>query len=148
FQVRSMREWLSLMSPAHVPGFSRVVGLVIAVAVMIGFIVIFQTMYAAVMERTHEIGILKSLGLSKMSIVGLVLRETLVLALCGVGTGIVASHVVRVLIRGRFPTLQVLIEPRWIMYALIVGLVAAALGGIYPAIKAARKDVIDALAYE
>jgi putative ABC transport system permease protein len=148
FQVRSMREWLTLMSPANLPGFSRVVGLVIAVAVMIGFIVIFQTMYAAVMERTHEIGILKSLGLSKASIVGLVLRETLLLALCGAATGIAASMAVRLLIQNRFPTLRVLIEPQWIVYALIVGIIASALGGIYPAIKAARKDVIDALAYE
>src|SRR5262245_25625122 len=57
-QVRSMREWMTLMTPANLPGFSKVVNLVIAVALIIGFIVIFQTMYTAVLERTHEIGIL------------------------------------------------------------------------------------------
>jgi putative ABC transport system permease protein len=147
-QVRSMREWLSLMTPANLPGFSRVVELVIAIAVIIGFIVIFQTMYTAVLERTREIGILKSLGSSKLYIINLVLRETLFLAMAGAATGIVASFFARVLINSRFPTLQVLIEPRWIGYALIVALAAAVMGGIYPAFQAAQKDPIDALAYE
>jgi putative ABC transport system permease protein len=147
-QVRSMHEWLSLMTPANLPGFSKVIELVIAVAVMIGFIVIFQTMYTAVMERTREIGILKSLGSSKLDIVNLVLRETLLLAVGGAATGIAASFLARVFIRDRFPTMQVLIEPRWIVYALVIALVAAALGGIYPAFQAAQKDPIDALAYE
>ena len=43
---------------------------------MIGFIVIFQAMYTAVMERTREIGILKSIGASKLYIVNVILRET------------------------------------------------------------------------
>jgi putative ABC transport system permease protein len=147
-QVRSMREWLSLMTPANLPGFSRVVELVIAVAVIIGFIVIFQTMYTAVLERTREIGILKSMGSSKLYIVNLVLRETLFLAMVGAVTGIAASFFARVVIHSRFPTLQVLIEPRWIAYALVVALGAAVIGGIYPAFQAAQKDPIDALAYE
>ncbi len=147
-QVRSVREWVSLMTPSNLPGFSTVVALVIGVAVLIGFVVIFQTMYTAVLERTREIGILKSLGLSKLRIVGLVLRETLLLAICGAGIGIAASFVARVLIHGRFPTLEVLIGFRWVAYALLVGLIASVLGGIYPAMQAARKEVIDALAYE
>jgi putative ABC transport system permease protein len=148
FQVRSMHEWLSLMTPANLPGFSTVVELVIGVATVIGFIVIFQTMYTAVMERTREIGILKSLGSSKLAIVGLVLRETLFLAVSGAVTGIAASFLARVLINSRFPTLQVLIEPRWIMYASVIALAAACLGGLYPAFQAAQKDPLDALAYE
>lgn len=100
------------------------------------------------MERTREIGILKSLGSSKVYIVNLVLRETLLLAVGGAATGIAASFLARVLIHSRFPTLQVLIEPRWIGYALVVALVAALLGGAYPAFQAAQKDPIDALAYE
>src|SRR5262249_47972024 len=68
-QVRSMREWLSLMTPGNLPGVSKIIELVIGVATIIGFIVIFQTMYTAVLERTHEIGILKSLGSSKLSVV-------------------------------------------------------------------------------
>lgn len=148
FQVRSMHEWISLMTPANLPGFATVVKLVIGVAVIIGFVVIFQTMYTAVMERTREIGILKSLGSSKLDIVALVLRETMLLALSGAAVGIAASFLARVLINTKFPTLQVLIEPRWIAYSLVIALVAACLGGIYPAFQAAQKDPIDALAYE
>src|SRR5205085_4715652 len=62
FSALTMREWLSLMTPESLPGFSTAINIAIGVAVVIGFIVIFQAMYAAVMERTREIGILKSLG--------------------------------------------------------------------------------------
>ena len=60
----------------------------IGVAVVVGFLVIFQSMYTAVMERTREIGILKSLGASKWYIVNVVLRETVLLALAGIIFGI------------------------------------------------------------
>jgi len=121
---------------------------VIGVAAIIGFIVVFQTMYTAVLERTHEIGILKWLGLSKVSVVGLVLRESLLLAVSGALVGIVASFAARKLIHSTFPTLSVLIEGRWIFYASIITVTGAFLGAIYPAFQAARKDPIEALAYE
>lgn len=147
-QVRSMREWLTLMTPANLPGFSKVVELVIGIATVIGFIVIFQTMYTAVLERTHEIGILKSLGSSKFSVISLVLREAALLAVSGALIGIAASFLARLLIHNNFPTMQVLIEGRWIFYASAIAIVGAILGGTYPALQAARKDPIDALAYE
>ncbi len=56
------------------------INVVIGIAMIIGFIVIFQAMYTAVMERTREIGILKSLGAGKLYIVNVVLRETLLIA--------------------------------------------------------------------
>ena len=54
---------------------------------IIGFIVIFQAMYTAVMERTREIGILKSMGASKLYIVNVILRETVLLAIGGIVVG-------------------------------------------------------------
>jgi putative ABC transport system permease protein len=147
-QVRSMREWLSLMTPGNLPGFSKIIELVIGVATIIGFIVIFQTMYTAVLERTHEIGILKSLGSSKLSVICLVLRETIFLAISGALIGIAASFLARTLIHSRFPEMQVLIGGRWIAYASIIAVTGAVLGATYPAFQAAKKDPIEALAYE
>ena len=147
-QVRSMREWLSLLTPGNLPGFSKVVEVVIGVATVIGFIVIFQTMYASVLERTREIGILKSLGSSKLSVVNLVLRESILLAISGAVIGIGASFLARTLIHSILPTMQVLIQGRWIVYSSIIAISGAILGGAYPAFQAAKKDPIEALAYE
>ncbi len=69
--------------------------MVIGVSLVIGFLVIFQSMYTAVMERTREIGILKSMGASKFYIVNLVLRETVLLALAGIVVGIAVSMMAR-----------------------------------------------------
>ena len=91
YVVRSMSAWLSLMTPGNTPGFSSFINVVIGVSVIIGFMVIFQAMYTAVMERTREIGILKSIGASKFYIINVILRETTLLALCGIALGIVLS---------------------------------------------------------
>lgn len=148
YSVRSMREYLSMFTPGNLPGFQTFIEVVIGVAVVIGFIVIFQAMYAAVMERTREIGILKSLGASKFYIVNLVLRETGLLALVGTVLGIAISYAARNAIVNRFPTLRVAIQSDWVGYAILIALAGAMLGALYPAYKAAQKDPIDALAYE
>ena len=57
------------MTPEHLPAFTDALYVVIGLAVVVGFIVIFQAMYTAVLERTREIGILKSLGASQTYIV-------------------------------------------------------------------------------
>jgi putative ABC transport system permease protein len=121
---------------------------VIGVALVIGFIVIFQAMYTAVMERTREIGILKSLGASKFYIVNVILRETLLLAICGIIVGIGISFAARAGLLHKFPLLPVMITREWIIRGTIIAIVGAMLGAIYPAFKAAQKDPIDALAYE
>src|SRR5208283_6174977 len=100
------------------------------------------------MERTREIGILKSLGAGKLYIVNAVLRETLVIAVSGVILGIIISYVARVGLKSRFQTLPVMITSGWLLRAAVIALVGSLLGALYPAIKAARKDPIDALAYE
>jgi putative ABC transport system permease protein len=148
YGVQSLKEWLSLMTPGNLPGFSTFINVVIGVAVCIGFIVTFQTMYTAVMERTREIGILKSLGASKGYIVQIILRETLLIALMGVALGIVFSLGTAEGIRHKFPTLRILITYRWMLRAAVIAFAGALMGAVYPAIKAAQKDPVDALAYE
>ncbi len=148
YNVVSMQEYLSLITPERLPGFSIAINVIIGVGVCIGFIVIFQSMYTAVMERTREIGILKSLGASKTYIVNVVLRETVVLAIVGVLLGIVISLITGFALRSHFRTLTVDIENRWILQATLIALVGAIIGALYPAFKAAQKDPIDALAYE
>jgi putative ABC transport system permease protein len=148
FAVRSLREYLSMMTVSNLPGFSTFINVVIGVSVIIGFIVIFQSMYTAVMERTREIGILKSLGAGKAYIVNVILRETLVLALAGIAVGIAFSWAARAGILQKFPLMRVQMTGEWILRAAIIAIVGAILGAIYPAYKAAQKDPIDALAYE
>jgi putative ABC transport system permease protein len=148
YNLTSMQEWLSLVTPERLPGFSIAINVIIGVGVCIGFIVIFQSMYTAVMERTREIGILKSLGASKTYIVNVILRETVVLAIAGIVLGIVVSLITGMALRSHYRTLTVDIENRWIWRATIIAVVGALIGALYPAFKAAQKDPIDALAYE
>ncbi len=148
YGVRSLKEYLTLMTSASIPGLTTVIDVVIGIAMIIGFIVIFQAMYAAVMERTREIGILKALGAGKLYIVNVVLRETLLIAISGVILGIALSYTARVGLRTRFQTLPVLITSAWLLKATVIALVGSLLGAFYPAMKAAQKDPIDALAYE
>lgn len=148
YSVLSTPDYLSMMTPSHLPGFRPFIGIVIGVSLVIGFLVIFQSMYTAVMERTREIGILKSMGASKMYIVNVVLRETVLLAIAGIAVGIAVSLAARVGIQSRWPLVHIDRSTEWMLKATIIAIVGAAAGAIYPAVKAAQKDPIDALAYE
>ncbi|MFZ1939892.1 MAG: ABC transporter permease [Terracidiphilus sp.] len=148
FPVQTMDEWLSQMTPEKLPGFNQALDVVTGIAVVIGFLVIFQSMYTAVLERTREIGILKSMGASKMAIVGVVLRESGVLAIAGVIVGIAGTFGVRLIMARFFPTTHFEITARWIGQGALIALVGSILGALYPAWIAARKDPIEALAYE
>ena len=148
YAVRSMAEYLSMMTVTNLPGLAQFIAVVIGVSVVIGFIVIFQAMYTAVMERTREIGILKSLGASRLYIVNVILRETLLLTLAGIAVGVGVSYAARAGIVSKFPTLRVIVPAGWIGWATVIAIIGAILGALYPAIKAARKDPMDALAYE
>jgi putative ABC transport system permease protein len=148
YSVQSTEEYLSMMTPSRLPGFRPFIGVVIGVSLIIGFLVIFQSMYAAVMERTREIGILKAMGASKFYIVDVIMRETGLLAVAGIVLGLLFSLAASWAIRHRFPLVQVVVSADWILRAVIVAVLGAIAGALYPAFKAAGKDPIEALAYE
>ena len=147
YVATSMAYYLSMMTTSHYPGVSQFINFVIAISVIIGFLVIFQSMYTAVMERTREIGILKSMGASKLYIVNVILRETVMLAFGGIIVGVLFSLVARMGIDHR-STLRVIVTGGWILKATGIAIVGSVVGALYPAFKAAQKDPIDALAYE
>lgn len=148
YVATSMAYYLSMMTPSNIPGLTKVIDVVIGISVVIGFIVIFQAMYTAVMERTREIGILKSMGASRLYIVNVVLRETVLLALGGIVLGVAFSLAARVALAHKLPLLQVVVAGGWIVRATLIAIASAIAGALYPAFKAAQKDPIDALAYE
>src|ERR1051326_6253394 len=148
YNVRSMSEYLSMLTPDNIPALAIFIKIVIGISVTIGFIVIFQAMYTAVMERTREIGILKSMGASKGYIIALILRETSALAIAGIILGTALSLTAGTIIHSRAPILPMDVNLAWIGNATVIAIVGALGGALYPAFKAASKDPIDALAYD
>jgi putative ABC transport system permease protein len=148
YRVQSMEDIISMYTPSRFPGFDLALNVVISIAVIVGFLVIFQSMYTAVLERTREIGILKSMGASKLTVVGVVLRETGMLAVAGVLVGIAATYGVRALLGVRFPSFAFELTGAWIANGALIAFAGALCGALYPAWMASRKDPIEALAYE
>ena len=147
--VNTMEELTSLFSPSNIQGVREFTAVVIGIGVVIGFAVVCLSMYMAVLQRTREIGILKSLGGSNGFILGIILLEALLLGVGGTILGIILSYgaywVIGTFIPASFP---MVIVYAWWPRALVITLVATGLGALYPGLSAARHDPIEALAYE
>jgi len=149
YVIYSVEEFVSLISMDHVPGLAEFIGVIIGLSIVVGFLVVFLSMYTAVLERTREIGILKALGASPAFILGILMRETFLLAVFGSLVGIGFSFVTRWLIMTLVPgSLSQHIVPEWWPIAGAIALAGALLGSAYPGWRAARQDPIEALAYE
>ncbi|MGD0007893.1 MAG: ABC transporter permease [Terriglobia bacterium] len=148
YQVLPVKEYMSLMTSNNLPALNAFITVIIAIAVGIGFLVIFLSMYTTITERTREIGILKSLGASKGYIIALILREAGLLSAVGIIVGYGVAAVARKVILAKFPTLSIELTMEWALYAAILALAGSALGALYPALRAAQLDPVDALAYE
>jgi putative ABC transport system permease protein len=120
---------------------------VVALSITFSTILMLLTMYSTVKERTRQIGILKSMGASSGWIAAEVEKEALVLAAAGVIAGFLLSLAGKYIIQGLLPTM-VQLEPRWFGYSVVLGLLSGAIGALYPALRAAAQDPVNALAYE
>ena len=104
-------------------------------------------MYSNIIERTREIGILKSLGASKLYILQLILKESFLICAMGVVAGFILTFISLELITKIFPTLPISIMPMWQVLTVVMALGGGSLGALYPAIKAAQLDPVKALGY-
>ncbi|HLO00903.1 MAG TPA: lysylphosphatidylglycerol synthase domain-containing protein [Pyrinomonadaceae bacterium] len=130
-----------------VPALNVFIKVVVGVASAISMLVILLAMYTTVTERTRQIGILKALGMSKTGIAWVIEQEAILVSLLGVTVGIALTFAARVGVM-RTTTLVVEVEPRWILIAFLVGIVGGSIGALYPALRAARQDAVEALSYE
>ncbi len=146
--VMPIQEYMALMTSNNLPGLNYFITAMIGIAVGIGFLVIFLSMYTTITERTREIGILKSLGASKTYILAVILREGTALTVVGIIAGCLGSLLMRRALIEMFPTLPVLFTWSWRLYAAGLALIGSILGSFYPALRAAQLDPVDALAYE
>jgi putative ABC transport system permease protein len=148
YKFRSTRDETMLLADTKMPGMKEFQFTVIIVSMLLSFMVILVAMYTTIFERTREIGILKSLGASRSFIVGMILKETVIISGLGVLFGIGVSEVARKAITSAFPTLQVSMTFTEVLTACVLGLLGGALGALYPAYKAAKMDPVRALTYE
>lgn len=148
YTIRPLKDFLSLMTTTNIPGLETFINAMILLAIAIGLLVIFLTMYTTVIERTRDIGVLKSLGANHWFVIRALLSESAALCLLGVGVGIGLSYAVRAGFLWKFPTLTILITPEWMFRAGLIALGAAMLGTSYPAWLASRKDAVEALSYD
>jgi putative ABC transport system permease protein len=148
YEVRALKDFLSQMTSANIPGLDIFITTMIALAVAIGFLVIFLSMYTTVIERTREIGVLKSIGASKSYILKALLSEAGLICLTGIFVGIALSYTVSSFLVLKFPTLAIHIAPDWILRAAAIAIVGGLIGAAYPAWLATTKDPVEALFYD
>jgi len=118
--------------------------LIIAVAGF-GILAIF---YMIVVEKTRDIGILKAIGASKGFIMREVVVESMILCAGGVVLGLGLSAATAAVLMRAFP--QLTVELTWTRTLLVslLGILAGAVGALYPAALAASKDPVEAIMYE
>ena len=118
------------------------------VALAACFLFILLTMYTMVIERTREIGILKSLGVTRFGLIRLSVAEALFISLGGVVIGIGLAFGVRGLISLLAPLLTVELAAGRLATAVLIGVVGGSLSALYPGYRAARLDPAVALSTE
>lgn len=118
------------------------------VALATCFLFILLTMYTMVIQRTREIGILKSLGVTRLGLVRLAVLEALLISLGGVAIGIGLAFAVRGLLAVLVPLLTVELATDRLLAAVLIGVVGGTLSALYPGYRAARLDPAFALTNE
>ena len=120
---------------------------VIGLGVVISVLVILLAMYTTIIERTREIGILKSLGASKRFIVMTIEKEAAMISLMGVVLGYGAAVIGKFVLEAN-TRLFIDLELKWFLIAALIGICGGIIGAIYPAMRAANLDPVEAISYD
>jgi putative ABC transport system permease protein len=123
----------------------------LGLAIFIAVLGIINTLLLSVLERTREIGMLRAVGTSRRQVRGMIVLESIVLALFGACAGIVLGLAFGAALQGALETFgfTVLGIP-WLLvgFFLVIAIIVGALAAVWPARRAARLDVLSAITTE
>jgi putative ABC transport system permease protein len=149
YQVMTAEEFISQLTVNSIPMLKDFIYVVIGIASIVGFIVVFMAMYTAVLERTREIGILKAVGAGPGYILNILFRETILIAIFGWITGIILTYGTQWLMAHAVPASLVQETVYfWWPIAAAIAIFGALIGTIIPAMRAVKLDATEALSYE
>ncbi len=128
--------------------FITIAALLIGVITLVGAAIgLMNIMLVAVTERTKEIGLVKAIGGKRRNVRYQFLYESIIISLLGAGIGIVLGillgNIVGILLSTSF-----VVPWDWVITGVVICSLVGLLAGLYPAIKAARLNPIEALRYE
>jgi len=124
------------------------------ITLLIACLGIIVTLLASVLERTREIGILRSIGMQRSQVSRVVVVESMLLGIVGgalgAGAGVIIGWMsLEGFLKGDYgASMQYHVDYSSILWALALSTLLAALAGVYPARRAAKINIVEALSYE
>jgi putative ABC transport system permease protein len=137
-----------LVSTSSIVGLRQFLRVVVILAAVISFLVIFLGLYVQVLGQTREIGILRALGATRTYLIYMFLGEAFLLCALGGVAALAMYKVTKVIVVAVYPGLTFLLPWDSAAWALAAAGVSAILGASYPAFLAARCEPMIALTYE
>jgi putative ABC transport system permease protein len=109
-----------------------------AVAMTVCFLLICVTMYTMVVERTGQIAIIKAMGGGRLMLLAQSMLEAAILSVAGTAGGLLLAMLARWVIERTMPLLTVEVRAKWLVLAVVVGIVGGTLSALYPGWRAGR----------
>ncbi len=124
-----------------------------AVSLIIGGIIVMNTMLMNVIERTKEIGVMKAIGATNTTILKIFFAESIIIGIIGgvigVSFGTMLSKIIDFLGKNYFgSSFKTVVTPEVILFGILVSVFVSIVASLYPAYKIAKLDPVETLRYE